>query len=242
MAGQRGRASAERRRAQRWARFSVERRLLKMRKGASQLAAALEEQDGEVQRRLRLAAPALAALLQGQPPSGAATLKRNCALHAQVVPDRDDAPLSEWRQAQKGPRLSAAGAGQPAQPSTTPLRAEAPAFRPGPRLPGPGPLVVGPAAPARAELREPRCVDEVLAELPTTDLALGVQDVGLDVLPEEPGVPLLGVIADTGDRQAEQVEGVQEDQMCMESEFVAGGQRRTGRTWTVCRTPWCTAL
>ena len=189
---------------------------------------ALEEQDGEVQRRLRLAAPALAALLQGKPPSGAATLRRNCALHAQLVPDRDDAPLSEWRQAQKGPRLSAAGAGQPAQPSTRPLRAEAPVFRPGPRLPGLGCLPGGTAAPARAALREPRCVDEVLAELPTADLAQGVQDMGLDVLPEELGVPLLGVIADTGDRQAEQVVRVQEDQKSMESELVAEGSVAQG--------------
>ena len=64
--------------------------------------------DTEVSRREALARPVLAAEVAGLTVERTQKLIRNVALHAKQCPS-GDAPLTEWRQAQKGPRLGGGG-------------------------------------------------------------------------------------------------------------------------------------
>ena len=97
----------------RWARTSAERRAARWRAADAQerlvhKLQALLELDGspfggvavEVDRRLRIARPALAALVSEQRASGGARLRRNVALHAEQRPP-SSASLGQWRRAQR---------------------------------------------------------------------------------------------------------------------------------------------
>ena len=92
-----------------WARLSADRLIQKLqaenaalRKSYERLREALG--TGRVAERLATAAPAVAAQEAGDTPDGPQVLKRNVALHSKELP-RDGAPLSEWRRAQRGPRI-----------------------------------------------------------------------------------------------------------------------------------------
>ena len=104
------RTPAERRRARRWAMHSSERLASRMSarlcEAREAVEAVLGEGNTELLRRLLLAAPVLARQVEGEEPTGVQVLKRNCAMHAAILPG-PEAPLSAWSRAQRGPRLGA---------------------------------------------------------------------------------------------------------------------------------------
>ena len=109
------RCGAERRGAQRRARESadraVARAVAKTRlalASASRARSALEEamavRSGELERREEAMRPCLRDRVEGRQPDAETTIKRNVAWHSDELPDID-APVRDWRRAQRGPRL-----------------------------------------------------------------------------------------------------------------------------------------
>ena len=120
------RTPAERRAARRRAAASADGAIARLsRLLAEERAAAAAWGSPGVRERLQAAAPALADLCRGRPVAPAARLHRNVAMHAAVLLQRG-APLSVWRQAQRGPRLEAV---IPAHDSAGPLAASTGALR-----------------------------------------------------------------------------------------------------------------
>ena len=97
----RWRPHAQRRAAQQWAAWSAERCIKRLTSGLKCADPLLRE----VARREAVARPALTAAVAEFPISDVQVLKRNCALHSRHLPSAT-APLSSWRAAQRGPRLS----------------------------------------------------------------------------------------------------------------------------------------
>ena len=92
------RSHAARRQAQHRARDAAERGLRKLHGGGPA--------NRELLAREAAARPALRRLVEGLPPRGEQTLRRNVAWHAHSLPSRE-ASSAAWRAAQRGPRLEA---------------------------------------------------------------------------------------------------------------------------------------
>ena len=94
--------------ARRWAQYSAERALWKLRRGGNEAEAAGQNTRDDLQheaaRREAIARPALLQQLAGTPAVGSCVLRRNVALHARHCPKTSEKD-ADFRRAQKGPRL-----------------------------------------------------------------------------------------------------------------------------------------